>query len=883
MAVLSNDKTYVTVEKGDTLSEIARDYGNGKTYQQLAAINGIPNADLIYVGQKIKLTGSGSTTGLSKSASTVTIKQFGLQADIDNVLFVAWDWARTNTKEYQVRWDYYTDNKYWFVGNETTTTYKYSTYNIPSNAKQVRVRIKPISKTYKKNNKDTTYWTAAWSGWQKHTVSNPPDTPAVPTVTLDGLKLTASIANLRSDPSIIQFEVVKDSSTVCKTIKASVKTSSASCSCGVAAGSKYKVRCRAQKDGLYSDWSDYSNEADTIPATPSKFTKCEPKTEMSIYLEWGSITNATSYEIEYSTDKSHFEGSDQVTSKTGIAGTSYELSSGIEKGKEYFFRLRATNSVGSSGWSEISSAIIGTGPAAPTTWSSSTTVVSGEPLNLYWVHNSKDGSSQTYAELELIVDGALETYTIENSTSEEEKDKTSTYPIVTSGYAEGVKIRWRVRTAGISKVYGAWSIPRVVDIYAPPTLELDVTNPSGETFETLESFPFNISALAGPNTQRPIGYHISIVANESYETVDNVGNTKIVSDGELVYSRHFDTSDVLSVDISAGDLSLENNINYTIVCVASMNSGLTAESSIDFTVSWIDTAYVPNAEISVDEDTFSAYIRPYCSTHSSVCYKVNESYDTYVTTTEAIEGVYGFEHGNVVTTTGEQVFYGTTADGDTVYYCIVEEASPIEDVFMSVYRREFDGSFTELASGLDGATNATITDPHPALDYARYRIVAVSKTTGTVSYYDMPGHPVGGQAIIIQWDEAWSNFDVSGSEDALEQPAWAGSLLKLPYNVDVSDRHSSDVELVEYIGRKHPVSYYGTHLGETSTWNVEIDKNDTETLYGLRRLAVWMGDVYVREPSGSGYWANITVSFDQKHCELTIPVTLEIARVEGGV
>ena len=64
---------------------------------------------------------------------------------------------------------------------------------------------------------------------------------------------------------------------------------------------------------------------------------------------------------------------------------------------------------------------------------------------------------------------------------------------------------------------------------------------------------------------------------------------------------------------------------------------------------------------------------------------------------------------------------------------------------------------------------------------------------------------------------------------------------------------------------------------------MEIDKSDEETLYALRRLAKWMGDVYVREPSGSGYWANASVSISQKHCEVTIPVTLNITRVEGGV
>ena len=107
-------------------------------------------------------------------------------------------------------------------------------------------------------------------------------------------------------------------------------------------------------------------------------------------------------------------------------------------------------------------------------------------------------------------------------------------------------------------------------------------------------------------------------------------------------------------------------------------------------------------------------------------------------------------------------------------------------------------------------------------------------------------------------------------------------MLKLPYNIDVSDSNDSDVTLVEYIGRKRPVSYYGTQLGSTSSWKVDIPKYDTDTLYALRRLAIWLGDVYVREPSGSGYWAHIKVSYSQEHCNLVIPVSFEITRVDGG-
>ena len=63
--------------------------------------------------------------------------------------------------------------------------------------------------------------------------------------------------------------------------------------------------------------------------------------------------------------------------------------------------------------------------------------------------------------------------------------------------------------------------------------------------------------------------------------------------------------------------------------------------------------------------------------------------------------------------------------------------------------------------------------------------------------------------------------------------------------------------------------------------NTEFDKEDKETLYTLRRLAIWSGDVYIREPSGNGYNANVKVSMSTKYKDLTIPVSLEVTRVEG--
>lgn len=904
MAKLSSDGKYVTVEKGDTLTQIAVDFAGGYSkYKQLAAINNISNPDLIHVGQKIYLSSTGSSSSTKATNSNKpTIDQFGLLSNVDNTLFATWSWNRSNTESYKVLWTYDTGNGVWLVGSNSTITVdsdapslsRQSTFSIPNGARKVQFKVKPISEKKTKNDTETSYWTAEWSTVKTYTDSTPLETPETPSLVIEKYKLTVTLEDIDIDAEGIEFEIVKDNAKTFKTAKAKIVTGHASYSCTVDAGSEYKVRCRAYKGSDRSDWSGYSANEGTIPATPTGITTIRANDETSVYLEWAAEKTAKSYDLEYTTKKEYFDASDQTTTKTGIENTHY-IVTGLESGKEYFFRVRAVNTDGASGWSEPKSVVVGKDPAAPTTWSSTTTAITGEELNLHWVHNSEDGSIQTMAELELYIDGVKSTYTlrdsqIDNSTltyiplSEEDRKegKTNSVSIKTASFVEGTIIEWRVRTAGVTLVYGDWSIQRKIDVNAPPTLTLSLTDADANNLEVITTFPFYISGVAGPKTQAPIGYHLSIVSNAIYETTDNLGNGRIVNVGEEVYSRYFDTFEALLVEFSAGNIDLENNISYTVNCTVSMNSGLTAESSLIFTVAWTDMEYEPNAEISVDENTLTAYIRPYCEDAVVTTYKVTAANGGYSVTSEEVSGVWGEEVVGAKTTTGEQVYLGVNDRGEELYFANVESRTPITNVLLSVYRREFDGSFVELASGLDGALSTTITDPHPSLDLARYRIVAIAKDTGAVSYYDVPGYPVGGIAVVIQWDEAWTSFE-STEEAALEQPPWAGSMLKLPYNIDVSDNSKPDVALVEYIGREHPVGYYGTQIGHTANWNTDIPKTDKETLYALRRLQRWMGDVYVREPSGSGYWANITVSFSQKHRELVIPVTLSITRVEGGV
>ena len=57
---INTESQYYTVEKGDTLWEIAQKFGT--TVQEIANINNLENPNLIYPGQKLRITESTNTS-----------------------------------------------------------------------------------------------------------------------------------------------------------------------------------------------------------------------------------------------------------------------------------------------------------------------------------------------------------------------------------------------------------------------------------------------------------------------------------------------------------------------------------------------------------------------------------------------------------------------------------------------------------------------------------------------------------------------------------------------------------------------------------------------------------------------------------------------------
>lgn len=894
-------KTY-TVKKGDTLSKIAKE--TGMTVLMIKTLNKM-YSDKLFVGQVLKLAGvtSDETKKSSKNVkSTVrpTIMEWGLQSDTDNTIFATWDWDRDHVDHYECQWYYDTGDDVWFKGNFSDETIKQSLYNIPSNAKKVRFRVKPISKTYekksttyvknnkgKKTKKTTTktvnYWTGEWSNYKYYYIKeDPPEKPATPSVEVENYKLTFRLDNIADGVEQIQFQVVKDDESTFSTWRVTVKKNSASHSISISPGHKYKVKARAYKDGFKSEWSDYSSAVYTKPDNVESILSIKATSSTSVLLVWTTERTSDSYDIRYATKKEYLQyiESSEIKTITGINKVQYEIT-GLESGKEYFFQVRATNDKGSSEWTRISSIVIGKAPSAPSTWSSTSVAVVGEVLVLHWVHNTQDNSDLKKSMLEITYNESTTSKEIIHTpqTTDGEADLEEQYSIDTSAYTAGVKISWRVKTAGITGEYGEWSAERSIDIYAKPTLALTLTNANGDVIDTVSGFPFYVKALAGPNTQTPLGYYVTVTSDYTYETIDPLGNFKMVGEDEEIFSKYYNTSDPLLVELSANNIDLEGDISYKVNVIVAMDSGLTGEASAQFDVVWDDSLVYPSAEIMVDDDALVAYIRPYCEVKTVEYYEVMRGNNFIFTkTNNRIDPVYGVSVDDVLTDTGDIVY--KTDDNQFFAISISDIGELMQGVTLSVYRRDYDGRYTLIAEDIDNTKGIYVIDPHPALDVARYRIIAKLTSNGSIGFADQE-EIVGESSIVLQWGEKWTSLRADVDED-INIP-WSGNFLKLPYNVDTSEETSIDVSLVEYIGRQEPVSYYGTQLGIGGTWNTDIPKDDTDTLDLLRKLAIYTGDVYVREPSGVGYWANINVSFSRKHKEMIIPVTLTLKRVNGGV
>jgi len=130
--------------------------------------------------------------------------------------------------------------------------------------------------------------------------------------------------------------------------------------------------------------SGYSNEANAkpitgVPGAPTGLTATAGNAQVA--LSWAAVSGATSYNVYRGTTAS---GESATAIATGVTSASY-TNTGLANGQAYFYKVKAVNASGTSGYSNEASATptAGSAPAAPA-WSSLTPGANSIFLSWYW-------------------------------------------------------------------------------------------------------------------------------------------------------------------------------------------------------------------------------------------------------------------------------------------------------------------------------------------------------------------------------------------------------------------------------------------------------------------------------------------------------------------
>ena len=722
-----------------------------------------------------------------------------------------------------------------------------ATYNAPDSAVVVQGRVMAVAAVSDKKAK----FKAEWTSLKEYDFRT--DKVATPTVSAEmdegGTRCTVTVSCNDADAAYCDVSAKSGSSTVYSLKDKPMADGSATFNFAVTAGRTWNItaRCKTSTDSSYSKATSNWSTAASVTARPGTVSGLVAKPYGSdgtgAKVTWNSVYGATSYTVEYVAGSRNYFGTSASRSQSGIEGTSF-YPNDLDSGNTWYFRVKAVNSGGESpSWSNVGSCIAATRPDAPTTYDTEPALaIGGGSVRFRWTHNATDESEQTK-------------YRVQVSQTYDESTSVLTTIQTTSGadYAmmslnrndlvDGATITWKVATVGAfsdsNGGWSPWSVTRSFKVYrsAGLTVELGKVSdgnvvPLGE-LSRLTSFPLVVQLTSDGGGGEVSGYHVSVIVANSTEYRDMYGNTVNVTAGDIVYEKDAvffadPGSSTFTMQIGA-DSGLADSVGYHVVADVSMKSGMRATAqSYYFETDFASLDSEVSVPVAFDEEDLTADIWP-------ACYDL----DQY----------------------GEMT--ATLTDGVT----------------LAVYRIDADGGLTLIASDLENSGDVMVTDPHPSFGVCEYRAVATDPSSGATVFADGSDDSPH-QTCAVQWDESWMR--PVDEESFGEDGYWLQkSMVDGLYNLQFGEQAQVQSEAVEYIGREHPVSYYGSQKGYKATYQMEFPRSDTQTLSNVRRLMAWRDDVFVREPSGTAFWAKIdsaNLTYDSKAAPMRL--NLSVSRVD---
>jgi len=310
---------------------------------------------------------------------------------------------------------------------------------------------------------------------------------------------------------------------------------------GLTAGKNYEWRVRSKNGSATSSWSttvtfkvdggisSVNAVASWPTGNPTVYTN---KPTLSWYLN-GSSSGITGYKIKYSTSSqswsSYSGGSPSATSGeidiTGVANTTYTLTTALNYGQQYYWAVAATDGSSYTPYSEGSFTVVGgTSSGSPILSSpiGGATVYS-TTQTLYWYFNGSTAGIQGY-DVHYSKDGFSST----DNTISSALSSTSTSASL-SGLTPGATYYWKVRAYYGGSTYSSYSSTEtfVVAPGASPVQPL-IGSPNKVTITSPEP---TVSWILPVKSQSTLSYDLIYSTNKDFK------NSRTIKDLQNSFSK----------------------------------------------------------------------------------------------------------------------------------------------------------------------------------------------------------------------------------------------------------------------------------------------------------------------------------------------------------
>lgn len=379
----------------------------------------------------------------------------------------------------------------------------------------------------------------------------------------------------------------------------------------VATGVKESVRIERSTDGgAYSEIasvsgtaSSYTDSSTSADHTYTYRVRYYNKNAYGAYSSTASVTMAPSAPTAISLERSDATDVDVTLTNVSAVATAIEWQESLDNGATWgasstvagspvttftastsggtvILRVRNVNTVGESDWIVSEPIVTITPPAAPTLVAPVGVFnMSAGSVTFQWLHNPKDGSAQTAAELQYSTNGGSTWTTVTLTTAQ-------SYTITPLPWTAGTTVTWRVRTKGADASYGDYASSKQFVCYQVPSLTFVASNP-----------PSTVTALPIP---------IEVTYSDPQNVACAAATVSVQKDGRTLFTEPLTIAgNTLSGSITANEMLPVNGESYTVVVTA--RSGTSLQTSTNMVVS---VSYTPPVEgdLGITNDPDTGYV-----------------------------------------------------------------------------------------------------------------------------------------------------------------------------------------------------------------------------------------------------------------------------------